>query len=175
MNSLTSDWIAIDTNVFEHLMNPEKNVNNHISILFKRFIDNKISLLVDNKKKIITEYDSRISAYLKNPEKGVEYRLLKSFFEYGLGNNKKIVVDLNDALMISITKVIPAHKGADRFFVYVAFKRGRILITNDREDMIDQNNQKGKKRKELLKKTKRYRCKEKEDILTSEEAYRKLQ
>ncbi len=47
MNNLTPDLIAIDTNVFEHLMNPEKNTNCHIHELLKRFIEDQINLLID--------------------------------------------------------------------------------------------------------------------------------
>ena len=35
MNKLTSDCIAIDTNVFEHLMNKNFNTGKHITKLFE--------------------------------------------------------------------------------------------------------------------------------------------
>ena len=47
MNILTEDFIAIDTNVFEHLFNPEKNTDNHIWNLIERLYKDEIGLLID--------------------------------------------------------------------------------------------------------------------------------
>ena len=71
--------------------------------------------------------------------------------------------------MESIKGVIEVQKGkpvTDRFFVYVAFKKDRVLVTNDRGDIL--NN-----RKELKRKAKTLRLKD-ADILNSQEAYERI-
>ena len=175
MNGLTSDCIAIDTNIFEHLLNPKHNTKNHISKLFEKLMDDEIALLMDDKKRITAEYSNKIEKILdkKDVEIKGEIRVLGTVYSYFMDNKEIVPVDFLDPLMTAITKIIPANKGADRFFVYVAFKKGRILITNDRKDMIDEGNQAGKRRQKLLQKTKKYRLKE-ANILTSATAYEKL-
>ncbi|MDE0119053.1 MAG: hypothetical protein OXM55_03485 [Bdellovibrionales bacterium] len=179
MNNLVSDWIAVDTNVIQHLMDPEKNTCCHIHKLLERFIKDEISLLVDDKQKITSQYSVKLQEYFKNKQERKEFKLLKSFFEYCLVNRKEEVpVNLSDNLMTAINKIVPEHKGADRFFVYVAFKKSRVLVTNDQKDIIDEGNKRGERRKKLLKSTKKYRPSDKQgkksDILTSKEAYNKL-
>ncbi|MCZ0932106.1 MAG: hypothetical protein OXJ52_03020 [Oligoflexia bacterium] len=93
------------------------------------------------------------------------------FYDRSISNTVKVTVDLSDKLMTCITKTVPEHKGIDRFFVYVAFKKGRTLVTNNTRDMID-NGHRDEKRKELRKC--RSHKNRKADILTSEEAYYKL-
>jgi len=174
MNDLTQDFIAIDTNVFEHLFNPEKNVNNHIWNLIERLRKDKIGLLIDSpddprkESRIMGEYDRRLLPYVKpRQEVGAESVLLKIFFE----NAKlvKVYVNQTDKLMGSIKGIIGMRKGEpviDHFFVYVAFKKERVLVTNDRGDIL--NN-----RKELKRKAKTLRLKD-ADILNSQEAYKRI-
>ena len=170
MNYPIKDSIAIDVNVFEHLMNKQENINNHIHKLLEKFINDRILLLVDDQGKIKNEYYQNLVKYINNQdEDSIERQLLEYFF-INSDNQKSIPVKLKDDLMVSITKIIPARKGADRFYVYVAFKNGKYLVTNDRRDMIDESNKQGQKRKALLKNTKKYRPRG-ANILTSQEAY----
>ena len=171
MNILTEDFIAIDTNVFEHLFNPEKNVNNHIWNLIERLYEDKIGLLIDSPgdprkgSRIMGEYDRRLLAYVKpRQEVGAESVLLKIFFE----NTKLVEVDISqtDKLMVSIKGIIKAKPVTDRYFVYVAFKKERVLVTNDSGDILS-------KKKELKHKAKTLRLKG-TDILSSQEAYKKI-
>jgi len=150
MSNLTSDWIAIDTNVFEHLMNPQKNTCNHIYKLLTQFIKDKILLLTDNRRKIINEYLQNLPEYLKykNDRMG-EGTLLFHFLK--IENHEVIHVDLSDNLMSAIKKIIPEHKKTDRFFVYVAFKRNKIFVTNDRKDIIDEGTKYGERKRKLLR------------------------
>lgn len=177
MNNLTNDYIAVDTNVFEHLMNPQKNTCNHIYKTLIQLIKDKILLLVDNRRKIINEYFNNIPQYLQyeNDKKG-EGKLLFHFLK--MENHKVIHTDLSDNLMSAIKNIIPEHKKTDRFFVYVAFKKNRILITNDRRDIIDEGTKHDERRRKLLKNTKQYRPpseRNRADILTSQQAYNGLQ
>ena len=176
MNNLTSDYIAVDTNVFEHLMNPQNNTSNHIYKLLTQFINDKILLLVDNKNKIKHEYLQNFQEYLKHKSDRMgEGILLFHFFK--MENHEVIDVNLSDNLMNAIKKIVPEHKGVDRFFVYVAFKKSRVLVTNDKEDIIDEGPKCGERRRKLLKHTKRYRPRSEGTaaILTSQEAYDRLQ
>lgn len=177
MNILTQDFIAIDTNVFEHLFNPEKNTNDHIWNLIDRLHEDKIGLLIDSPddprkgSRIMGEYDRRLLPYVKpRQEVGAESVLLKIFFE----NAKLVEVDVNqtDKLMVLIKGIIGVREGesvTDRFFVYVAFKKDRVLVTNDRGDIW--NNREELKRK--ARKAKKRRL-EGADILNSQEAYERI-
>ena len=51
MNKITCDYIAIDTNVFEHLLNPHENCANHIDKLLGTLAADRVGLIVDEKKK----------------------------------------------------------------------------------------------------------------------------
>ena len=172
MNNLTSDYIAVDTNVFQHLLNPRYNKDNRIFKLLNRFMEDNISLLVDSEKQIQEEYLESLWGYIKKTAKEGkgEGKILRKL----LDSPKKVLVNLSDELMTCITKTVPETrgKGIDRLFVYVAFKTGKFLITNDKEDMIDNGHRKDEKRKELRKC--RSHKNRKADILTSEEAYYKL-
>ena len=172
MNNLTSDWVAVDTNVFEHLMNPQNNTGNHIHQLLTQFIKDKILLLIDDKKKIIHEYLQNFQEYLKyESDRMGEGRLLFHFFKKE--NHKIVCVDPSDSLMSSIKQIIPRQEVTDMFFVYVAFKKNRTLVTNDRKDIIDEGTKYGERRRKLIRKTKQYRPsgeRNKAKILTSQEA-----
>lgn len=214
MNNLTKDFIAIDTNVFEHLFNQKKNVNQHISKLIKRLYKDKIRLLIDAPKKdnsprgddtpieeiriveeykgsrIMREYRRRLfphdphvkeqnsprqdgSAELQegdaeSQEKGAERILLDIL----LRNPERVYVKQTDNLMRSIKGIIEVQEGkpvTDRFFVYVAFKKERVLVTNDRGDIL--NNKEELKRR--ARKAQKRRLKD-ADILSSQEAYEKI-
>ena len=81
----------------------------------------------------------------------------------------------NDPLMITIKGILAKGETVDCIFVYVAFKCGRILITNDREHIIEGRPQKRlERRKVLLQKTRNYRPKQKSEILSSSEAVARL-
>ena len=185
MSTLTSDYIAIDTNVFEHLMNPEKNKNGHIHKLLGTLTKRKIRLLIDNKRKILGEYNNKIPRYFKKANEAKNERFLLDYFIKNLQQHEKISVNLEDNLMTAIKKIVPENKGADRYFVYVAFKKGRVLVTNDRADFIDEGNQTEEKKRKLLKIQKKYFKKHKKqyqedyenqaDILTSAEAWQQAE
>ncbi len=220
MNNLTKDFIAVDTNVFEHLFNRKKNVNQHISKLIKRLYKDKIRLLIDAPKKdnsprgddtpieddspieeiriveeykgsrIMREYRRRLFPYAshveeqnsprqdgdaepqevdaESQEKGAERILLDIL----LRNPERVYVNQADNLMRSIKGIIEAQEGkpvTDRFFVYVAFKKDRMLVTNDRGDILS-------KKEELKRRARRAQKRRLKDadILSSQEAYEKI-
>lgn len=173
MNILTQDFIAIDTNVFEHLFNPEKNTNDHILYLIGRLRKDKIRLLIDGpreKSRIRGEYYERLSPYVNSSlQRGRAESVLLRYFLLLPENYKVVKVNQKDDLMESIKGVIEVQKGkpvTDRFFVYVAFKKERVLVTNDNRDILS-------KKKELKHKAKILRLKG-ADILSSQEAYERI-
>ena len=165
MNKLTKDFIAIDTNIFMHILNPQKNTDEHIDQLLEQLSDDGIKLLVDDGKRIINEYSRCLDEMIEGME--LDSRQLLLLYWLDVQNHKSIKVE--DTLLVSIKTIIPLGEGSvtDCYFVYVALKEGRILITHDKNDI-------GKRRKELLKIPKKIGRKKGSDILTSQEAYNRL-
>ncbi len=183
MNNLTNDFIAIDTNVFEHLLNPDFNTDDHIDELLTTLFRDKILLIVDSDGRIEAQYEDRIAPKFRNAaEKGNNLSVLKSWFVIGIDARKRVDVNLSDELMGEIDKIIRRSERIDKIFVYVAFKNGRILTTNDENDIVTGYPKEGNARRERLKNsTKRHRRRlqnnsgnDKSDILTSKEAHEKL-
>ena len=176
MNILTKDFIAIDTNVFMHLFDSEKNTDDHILYLIERLRKDEIRLLIDGpreKSRIWGEYLARLSPYLNSSLQWgrAEWKLLRYFLLLP-GNSKVVDIDQKDNLMVSIKGIIGMRKGepvTDHFFVYVAFKKERVLVTNDRDDILS----KKKELKRGARKAKTLKLKG-ADILSSQEAYKKI-
>lgn len=169
------DSIAIDTNVFEHLLNPQENVCGHIDVVLKYLEDCNATLISDSKGRIEGEYDNRLGRLIECAPEGPQRQIL----EYWINVCHRYKVDLkfDDQLMGGIESVIREPKETvDRIFVYVAFKSGRHLITNDRLHIVDgPEKKKGHRRAKLLKiLKKRGRNIRAVDILTSCEAYTKF-
>ncbi len=61
------DAVAIDTNVFIHLLNPQENVESHINELLKNLQLAQVSLIVDESGRILGEYNNQIGACPINP------------------------------------------------------------------------------------------------------------
>ena len=170
MNGLIRDWIAIDTNVFEYLLNPKENTNGHISKLLSQLRKDEIRLLVDNKRRITKEYNKRLGSrsQMKSVGEGKAERILLMHW-FSPENQEVVDIKQQDTLMTAIRGIIFTQRGkpvTDRFFVYVAFKKGRVLVTNDHADIVS-------RRAELLQKTRNVRPKG-ADIMKSIEAYNKL-
>ena len=177
MNKLTCDYIAIDTNVFEHLLNPQENTNNHIDTLLRTLTRDRVGLIVDAKKRIENEYKNRIEPMLKSTsDKNIQQLLLlRSWIVSQIGTRKRVSVPNNDLLMTAIKGVITEHEAIDRIIVYVAFQSDRILITNDRRHIIEGGSkEKSKRRETLLRNTRRHRPNKKSEILSSVEATDRL-
>jgi len=178
MNAIKTDFIAIDTNVFMNLCDSEQEKFKHIPELLKKLMCRRCVLLVDDKR-IPGEYETALYNYLRGKNlSDIEESLLRHWLD--LGNWETVPVDDRDNLMKTIKKILPKlQDNYDRTFVYVAFKKGRTLITNDRNDLIDKNakSKDGKMRKKLLKGTKKCRPggrKDEANILCSQEAYRNI-
>ena len=175
MNKLTCDYIAIDTNVFEHMLNPQNNINGHIDELLKTLMIGEISLVVDEERKIENEYGEIIEPIIRNnPDEHIQLQLLRYWIFSHIDKRKRISVS-NNELMRAIRGVITENEVVDRTFVYVAFKCDYILITNDKRHIIEGHpKEKTERRETLLKSTRKYRPDKKSEILSSTEAADRL-
>ena len=129
------DCVAIDTNVWVHLLNPQDNVNSHIDRLLDYIRQQGIALIVDDQGKIAKEYRNSVFPRYQGMDETQNERYV---LRYCLSAPRRVVT-LNelDDLMKSIEAVIDeSNKDADRTFVYVALKIGRVLISNDMGDIV---------------------------------------
>ena len=176
-NELADDHIAIDTNIFEHLLNPDINAEDHIGRLLSALRDDDIGLIIDAGRRINAEYRRRFSKH-KNIRNQDHLYTLKYWSN---PDRIKLEVDVNprDNLMTAIRRIIPDRDhgkvscAIDRLFVYVAFNSDRVLVTNDRRDILGEKTTRGNRRAQLLKKAKQMR-KRNAAIYDSQEACSKL-
>lgn len=172
MNKLASDYIAIDTNVFEHLLNPQNNVSDHIGFLLGQLAHDNVHLIIDKNGRIWDEYTNRIINGIKNTINQNYEPLLRYWLNVD-ASNREVNVNQSDGLMVSIKGVIKGGTTTDKIFVYVAIHENRVLVTNDRNDILDEGNKKYERRKKLMKIAKNQNFKFAR-IYSSQEAHDKL-
>ena len=128
---LAQNEVAIDTNVFQHLLNPQNNADSHINRLLEYLIRQGTALVVDNQGLIAGEYLQQLGRRLgESDDVGNEIRILRYWVRQA--PRQSVSVDENDALMKAIYDVIvEVSENVDRTFVYVAFQQGTTLISND--------------------------------------------
>ena len=139
MKGLTNDFIAIDTNVFGHLINSRVNTGNHIHKLLRVPPEERgaITLLVDAGGEIQGEYRVHLRPdHLRASDRLDEAQIMKYWMS--LVPREKVTVNEKEPLWNAISKIlIEQNEPTDRIFVYVAFKKDRILISNDRRHIIN--------------------------------------
>jgi len=146
--------IVIDTNVFVHLLNPEKNVNKHISQLLVTLQDTH-QLQIDKGERIKAEYAHKLSEAIKNAsDLGIEKYILEIWIY------KKSMCLLEeeppDNLRNFVKQVInDPTKRVDRYLVETAALSDCDLVTNDETDIL--NNAQTLKKE--LKKMRGVKCK----------------
>ena len=166
MNGFPSDCIAIDTNVFGHLTNKSKNADKHINNLLIHFMNQKTSLLVDENGNILKEYDRHLNRpeFRERFEGKNEAYILYYWMHPDI--RKKVTV-MNDNLRAAILNTIPEEQEeADRIFVYIAFVKGRILISNDDKHII--------RRRDELRDVTRNLCPKGGDVMSSRTAINQM-
>ena len=167
--------IAIDTNVFEHLFNPEQNRCDHINAILQDLIESGAKLLVDSKSRIPNEYHNRLDPRLDSPEHLNEINLLRYWLNREVW---KTVPGDRPPLMTAIRDVMRGpDRSTDRVFVYVAFHQGENLLSNDLTHVVEGHpkRQHSQVRDELRNKTKRVHPPSKSShILTSQEAFEQI-
>ena len=151
MKEWVAQGVAIDTNIFKHLLNvgdEGENSDGHITELLNGLALIVPSLNLDNKNKIGAEYEKHITPIiLKNDERRTELPILR-FWMLTLGR-RIVSVDLQDGLMASIKEVVSRAKVVDRVFIAVAIHGDCLFVTNDDHDVIG-------RRREIRRRTRRY-------------------
>ena len=146
------DCVAIDTNVFEHILNRCENIDFHINSLLARLQDKRTHLVMDNKNRIAGEYNNRIGPMIRRADDTLDEIFV---LRYWILNAPRTVteLDMGDSLMTAIKQVIHEQtETVDRILVYVAFKVGSTLISNDRMHIVDgPPNESAPRRRRLLR------------------------
>ena len=171
---LARDEVAIDTNVFQHLLNPQNNVDFHINTLLECLIRERTTLVVDEQGLIASEYQQQLKRRLgESDDVRNEIQLLRYWVLYA--QRHQVSLDESDNLMNAVYKVIiEVSENVDRTFVYVAFQQGTTLISNDLRHIVrGPVDEPDPRRARLLSDTEGLRP-DGADILTSQEAYDKI-
>ena len=171
---LTRDEVAIDTNVFQHLLNPQDNTNSHINRLLGYLIERRATLVVDDQGLIAGEYRQQLKRRLgESDDTRNEIQILRYWILHA--SRHQVPLDENDDLMTAIRDVIvEASENVDRTFVYVAFQQGTVLISNDLRHIVrGPVDEPAPRRARLLSNTEGLRL-DGADILTSQEAHARI-
>ena len=180
MKGLTDDHIAIDTNVFRHLRSPEWNVDDHITGLLTAGMRDQVRLLMDSAGIILDEYqrllvgeDGKPSFEVRDSEDPVHIALIL----YWMTQAEQVMVDVaEDPVSRLVDVALPLlpegskrywNVVVDRVFVYVAFEKDRVLVTNDDTDILS--------KRDVLRARARGVGQNKADVLTSAEAWARVQ
>ena len=167
------DCVAIDTNVFLHVLNCQNNPDSHINELLQYLSELGTALLVDDQGQIAGEYEHQLGPMLRNADDTLNERYILNYWMHP--DRRQDVRFLgNDQLIAAIKQVIhEKSETVDRRLVYVAFKVGKTLISNDEMHIVvgpTKERRQGPRRTRLLNSTRRLRPNG-ADILTSQEAH----
>lgn len=138
MIGLTDDFIAIDTNVFGHI-NSSRNEDMHIHRLLSCDSES-VKLLVDDGEVIASEYKRHLKDSMRGDcEIAGGPQMLELCIRRWMRPQKQeqVVVCKDDELMAAIKSIVPTEESTDQIFVYVAFAKDRILISNDEKHIIN--------------------------------------
>ena len=172
---LSQDEVAIDTNVFQHMLNPQNNADFHINKLLEHLIRERTTLVVDGQGLVASEYQQQIGRRLgesddvRNEVQILRYWILQA-------QRRQVPVNDTDNLMKRISEIIiEVSENVDRAFVYIAFQRGRTLISNDMRHIVrGPTNESESRRARLLINTENLRPSGAQ-IRTSQEAHAAIQ
>jgi predicted nucleic acid-binding protein len=159
--------IVIDTNIFVHLLNPEKNIKKHINHLLVTLQDTH-QLQIDKEGRIRSEYLQKLSTAISNAsELGIE----KYILEIWIMRKEMHIIETDPPhnLRAFVKEVInDSSKSVDRYLVETAALSKCDLITNDETDIL--------RNKTILKKKLKVmpgvKCKQ-IDFINSQEAWHK--
>ncbi len=126
-----------------------------------------VILILDDKHRILNEYNNRTVPLFKNQATDSTKRFLIQYWTQAC-KKCQVPVEHSSELMKKIKKALPQGEGTDAVFVFVVFRCGGTLLTNDRDDIIDEGSKPDARRDKLLK----IRGRDiKSEILTSKEAF----
>ena len=172
---LARDEVAIDTNVFQHLLNPQNNIDSHINRLLEQLIRERTTLVVDAQGIVASEYQQQLARRLGESDSvGNEIQILRYWILRA--QRHQVTVNDDDDLMKRIYDIITeVSENVDRVFVYVAFRRGATLVSNDLRHIVRGPADESEPRRErLLSNTEGLRTNGAQ-ILTSQEACAAIQ
>jgi hypothetical protein len=131
VTALCDGAVAIDSNVFVHLLNPRNNADKHIDKVLSVLAMDGIELLVDEHGFIATEYQEKVESLIKKvSDTGPEAYLLRYWMRAEL--RRKVAVERKGSLWKGVCGVIiENNETTDRCFVCIAFACGLPLVTND--------------------------------------------
>jgi hypothetical protein len=135
---VSGNEITIDTNVFEHLFNPQNNLDDHIDALLRHLVERRVALCADKGGRMFGEYQQQLSPFFRKSDEGQKVIWLRYFLI--LAERTEVTVDFGGALMVSIRKHIPFAESSDRIFVYVAIISDCVLVSNDLGHITDHRN-----------------------------------
>lgn len=153
--------IVIDTNVFKHLCDRDAKFNpdGHCSVLLAGLAMRNCVLLIDDAGLFLHEFNAIVKPqFERESEIAGEIAILRYWADPGNYAAKEI--DEHKQLMAAIKTVIVENERADRAFVYLAFRNGRALVTNDESHIViwpvKKKEKGGERRVRLLKACKAY-------------------
>lgn len=141
--------VAIDTNVFLHLLNPAHNGDSHIDQLLSHLAKHAFKLCVDSTDKIAKEYYEHLDSLLRRQDDtDLKLYILRFWMDGSIRD--PIDVDARDQLMSRIREVIPGNRQqVDRAFVYVSYKGDCCLVTNCNAHILSRTTNLKKRTKKL--------------------------
>ena len=136
MSETFAECVALDTNVFLHLLNPQQN-DGHIDELLMTLMELATRLLVDQDGHIAHEYLTYVVPRIQDAsDTGPQTSILR----YWMDVDRRISLDIPSRcnLWRLIQKVIhEQQERTDCRFVCVAFLRQKALVTNDRLHILE--------------------------------------
>ncbi len=141
--------LTIDTNVFIHLLNPEKNEGSHIDHLLVHLLKHSPVLCEDTGGRIAAEYQQQLAHIISASE---DIGIGRIILGHWLQSVARCTVDVKPAKQLAgIVKaiIVEETEGIDRTFVMVACLMNCPLITNDIKHIASRAST-------LRKKTKQY-------------------
>lgn len=162
---MREDRITIDTNVFQHLFNPEVNVGDHIDELLRKLMTQNRGLCRDASGRIFSEYRHILEPIIRGRSDNGS-RLLLLRYWLSLARAVEVDVDFGDELMTGIKKCLKPSRAepSDQVFAYVAIDADSGLISNDKGHLV--------RNRPALAKCARKRGRKRFDVSTSAEAAR---
>ena len=133
---LTSNLVAIDTNVFQHLLNPQNNPDSHINRLLEHLTILGTSLLVDTQGVIASEYNQQLTRRIRNADDLRNEIQLLRYWVLEAPRLKVSVTEFDQLMRVIRSVIVEDDEDTDRTFVYVAFRQGTVLVTNDRRHIV---------------------------------------
>ncbi len=134
---MRDDRITIDTNVFQHLFNPEVNTERHIDDLLRDWMRERRGLCRDSGGRIFQEYRHILEPIIRSrSDDGSRLTLLR----YWLAQAQAIEVDLDQGgeLMSCVKKCLRRSRAesSDQVLAGVAIEADSNLVSNDKGHLI---------------------------------------